>query len=158
MSAPVNHFTRARIQVSATLKGEGLLHTTWCWPDTRGDVIILYSCSCPHRSGHDVPQCISAQLISCVQLFCNPMDCSTPGLSFHHQFLELAQTHVHRVGDTIQPSHPLSSPSPSAFSLSQDDGLFWLVSSSHQVGKLLELQLQHQSFQKTFRICFSIII
>ena len=64
MSAPVNHFTRARIQVSATLKGEGLLHTTWCWPDTRGDVIILYSCSCPHRSGHDVPQCISAQ--SCI--------------------------------------------------------------------------------------------
>ena len=123
------------------------MHTTWCWPDTRGDVIILCSCSCPCKSGHDVPQFISAQLLSHVQLFCNPMDCSTPGLSFHHQFLELAQTHVHRVGDTMQPSHPLSSPSPSAFSLSQDDGLFRLVSSSHQVGKLLELQFQHQSLQ-----------
>ena len=55
---------------------------------------------------------------------CNPMDCSTPGFSVHHQFLDLAQTHVHRVGDAIQPSHPLSSPSPPAFNLSQHQGLF----------------------------------
>ena len=55
---------------------------------------------------------------SCPTL-CDPMDCSTPGLPVHHQLPELAQTHVHRVGDAIQPSHPLSSPSPPAFSLSQ---------------------------------------
>ena len=54
---------------------------------------------------------------------CNPMDCSTPGFPVHHQLLELAQTHVHRVSDAIQPSHPLSSPSPPAFDLSQHQGL-----------------------------------
>ena len=60
---------------------------------------------------------------SCPTL-CDPMDCSTPGFPVQHQLPELAQTHVHRVGDAIQPSHPLSSPSPSAFSLSQHQGLF----------------------------------
>ena len=61
---------------------------------------------------------------------CEPMDCSTTGLPVHHQLLELAQTHVHRVSDAIQPSHPLSSRSPPAFNLSQDQGLFKWVSSS----------------------------
>ena len=75
------------------------------------------------------------------------MDCSTPGFLVHHQLPELAKTHVHRVGDAIYLSHPLSSPSPPAFSLSQHQGLFQLVSSSHQVAKVLEFQLQHQSFQ-----------
>ena len=60
---------------------------------------------------------------SCPTL-CNPMDCSTPGLPVHHQLLKLAQTHVHRVSDAIQPSHPLLSPSPPAFNLSQHQGLF----------------------------------
>ena len=60
---------------------------------------------------------------SCLTL-CNPTDCSTPGLSVHHQLLDLAQTHVHLVGDVIEPSHPLSSPSPPAFNLSQHQGLF----------------------------------
>ena len=55
---------------------------------------------------------------------CDPMDCSTPGFLVHHQFLELAQTHVHQVGDAIQPSYPLSSPSPPALNLSQHQGLF----------------------------------
>ena len=76
----------------------------------------------------------------------DPMDCSTPGLPVHHQLPALAQTHVHRVGDAVQPSHPLSSPSPTAFNLSQHQGLFQSVSSSHQVVKVLEFQLQHQSF------------
>ena len=67
------------------------------------------------------------------------MDCSTPGFPVHHQLLELAQTHVHWVSDALQPSHPLSSPSPPAFSLSQHQGLFRWVSSSHQVAKVLEL-------------------
>ena len=66
---------------------------------------------------------------------CNPMDCSTPGFPGHHQLLELAQTHVHRVSDAIQPSHPLSSLSPPAFNLSKHQGLFQWVSSSHQVPK-----------------------
>ena len=91
---------------------------------------------------------------SCPTL-CDPMDCSTPGLHVHHQLPEFTQTHIHWVGDTIQPSYPLSSPSPPAFNLSQHQGLFKWVSSSHQVAKVLELQLQHQSdyhelFQQAF--------
>ena len=77
-----------------------------------------------------------------------------PGFPVHHQLPELAQIHVHQVGDAIQPSHPLSSPSPPAFNLSQHQGLFQWVSSSHQVAKMLELQLQHQSFQWIFRVDF----
>ena len=77
-----------------------------------------------------------------------PILCSMPGLPVHHQLLELAQTHVHRVGDVIQPYHPLSSPAPPpAFNLSQHQGLFQGVSSLHQVTKVLEFQLQHQYFQ-----------
>ena len=84
---------------------------------------------------------------------CDPMDCSTPGLPVHHQLPEFTQTHVHWVGDAIQPSHPLSFPSP-AFNLSQHQGLFQGVGSSYQVAKVLELQLQHQSFQRIFRTDF----
>ena len=90
---------------------------------------------------------------SCLTL-CDPTDCSTPGLPVHHQLPESTQTHVHWVGDASQSSHPLSSPSPPAFSLSQHQGLFKWVSSSHQVAKVLELQLQHQSFQRIFRTDF----
>ena len=85
---------------------------------------------------------------------CNPMDCRTPDLPVRHQLLELTQTHVHRVGDVIQPSHPLSPPSPPASNLSQHQGLFQWVSSSLQVAKVLEFQLQHQSFQWIFRTDF----
>ena len=88
----------------------------------------------------------SVQSLSRVRL-CDTMDCSTPGLPVHHQLPEFTQTHVHCVGDAIQPSHPPSSPSPPAFNLSQHQGLFQGVSSSHQVAKVLEFQLQHQSFQ-----------
>ena len=82
---------------------------------------------------------------------CDPMDCSTPGLPVYHQLPESTQTHVHWVGDAIQPSHPLLSPSPPALNLSQHQGLFKWVSSSHQVAKVLEFQLLHQSFQWTLR-------
>ena len=75
---------------------------------------------------------------SCLTL-CDSMDFSTPGFPVHHQLLELAHTHVHRVGDAIQPSHPLSSPFSPSFDLSQ-----------HQVAKVLELQFQHQCFQWIF--------
>ena len=87
---------------------------------------------------------------SCPTL-CDPMNHSTPGLPVHHQPPESTKTHVHQVSDAIQPSHPLSSPSPPTFSLSQHQGLFKWVSSSHQVAKGLEFQLQHQSFQWIFR-------
>jgi len=82
------------------------------------------------------------------------MDCSTPGFPVLHQLPELAQTHIHRVSDAIQPSHPLSSPSPPAFNLSQHQGLFQWVSSLHQVAKVLEFQLWHESFQWIFRTDF----
>ena len=78
---------------------------------------------------------------------CNPMDCSTPGFPVLHYLPEFAQTHVHWVDDVIQPSHPLSPLSPPALNLSQHQGLLQWVSSSHQVAKVLEFQLQHQSFQ-----------
>ena len=71
---------------------------------------------------------------------CDPRDCSMLGLPVHHKLPELNQTHVHRVSDVIQTSHPLSSPSPPAPCLSQHQGLFQWVSSLHQVAKILELQ------------------
>ena len=80
----------------------------------------------------------------------NPMDCSVPGFPVHNQLPELAQILVHQVGDAIQPSHPLSFSSP-ALNLSQRQGLLQWVSSSNQVAKVLEFQLQHQSFQWIFR-------
>ena len=82
---------------------------------------------------------------SCLTL-CDPMDWSTPGFPVHHQLPEHVQTHVHWIGDAIQLSHPLLSPSPPAFNLVQYQGYFQWGSSSHQVAKVLELQLQHQSF------------
>ena len=85
---------------------------------------------------------------------CYPMDCSVPGLPVHHQLLEFTQTHAHWISDGILPSHPLSSPSPPTFNLRQHQGLFQWVISSHQVAKVLELQLQHQSFQWTLRTDF----
>ena len=93
----------------------------------------------------------SVQFISVPQscpILCDPMNRSTPGLPVHHQLLEFTQTHIHRVSDAIQPSHPLSSPSPPAHNPSQHQSLFQWVNSSHEVAKVLEFQLQHQSCQK----------
>ena len=90
---------------------------------------------------------------SCPAL-CDPMDWSMPDFPVHHQLQELTQTHVYRVSDAIQPSHPLLSPSPPAFNLSQLQGLFQWISSLHQVAKVLEFQLAHQSFQWIFRTDF----
>ena len=83
---------------------------------------------------------------SCLTV-CNTMNRSMPGLPVHHQLPEFTQTHVHQVGDAIQPSHPLSSPSPPAPNPSQHQDLFQWVNSSHEVAKVLEFQPQHQSFQ-----------
>ena len=87
---------------------------------------------------------------SCPTL-CDSMNCSMPGLTVHHQLPEFSQTHVHWVSDAIQPSNPLLSPSPPVFNLSRHQGLFKWVNSSHQVAKVLEFQLQHQSFQWKLR-------
>ena len=103
-----------------------------------------------NKKRSDLPEMSQAQtnsaaaaaksLQSCPTL-CDPMDYSTPGLPVHHKLPEFTQTHVHRVGDATQPSHHLSSPSPPIFNLSQHQGLFQGVSSSHQVAKVLEFQL-----------------
>ena len=100
-----------------------------------------------------IPQ-FSSFAQSCLTL-CHPMDCSTPGFCVHHQLPELAQTHVHQVGDAIQQSYPTISSSVIPFSFCrhfpQHQGLFQWVSSSHQVAKVLEFQLQQQSLQWTPR-------
>ena len=101
--------------------------------------------------GYYVCCCSVAQL--CPTL-CDLMDCSTAGFPVLYYLLEFAQTHVHWVGDAIQPSRLLSSPSPPALSLSQHLGLFQWVCSLHQVAKILKLHLQHQSFQWILRIDF----
>ena len=129
--------TKLKIQTAKDWE-YSLLHTLW----------YMFMCSSVY---------ISVQFSSVAHLcptLCDPMDCSTPGLPVHHQLPEFTQTHVHWFGDAIQPSHPLSSSSPPAFNLSQHQGLFQWVSSSHQVAKVLEFQLQHQSFQWTFRTDF----
>ena len=104
------------------------------------------------------PTCLDSHQFSSVAqsspTLCDPMDCSTPGLPVHHQLPELTQTHVHRVSDAIQTSHPLPSSSPPTFNLSQHQGLFKWFSSLHQVAKVLEFQLQYQSFQWIFRTYF----
>ena len=96
-----------------------------------------------HIIGNELPSLFQFSSVaqSCPTL-CDPMNRSTPGLPVHHQLPEFTQTHVHWVGDAIQPSHPLSSPSPRAFHLSQHQDLFKWVGSLHQVAKVLELQLQ----------------
>ena len=91
---------------------------------------------------------------SCHVWLCNTVDSSTSGFPFLHQLSELAQIHVHRVGDTIPPPHPLLSTFSFALNLSQHQSLFQWVGSSHQVAKVLELQLQHESFQWIFRVDF----
>ena len=127
-----------------------------------GKEFEIDACICITESVCCIPETITTLLISyqfssvaqsCLALW-DPMDCSTPGFPVHHQLLELTQSHVHWVGDAIQPFHPLLSPSPPAFNLSQHQSLFKLVSSLNQVAKVLEFQFQHQSFQWIFRTDF----
>ena len=93
----------------------------------------------PWKKSYDQPQ-FSSVPQSCLTL-CNPMKCSMPGLPVHHLLPEFTQNHAHRVSDAIQPSHPLSSPSPPAPNTSQHQSLFQWVNSSHEVAKVLEFQL-----------------
>ena len=107
----------------------------------------------PFQTGHPSYIVVVFQSLSGVQ-HCNLMDCSVPGFPVLHHLLVLVQIHVHWVSEAIQLSHPLSSPSPPAFSLSQNQNLFQWVSSSYQVAKVLDFQFQHQSFRWIFRIDF----
>ena len=92
---------------------------------------------------------------SCL-ILCNPMDCSTPGLPVPHHLPESVQDYVHCIGDAIQPTHPLTPSSPSALDLSQYQGFFQWVDCLHQMPKILDIQLQPQSFfQQIFRVDFS---
>ena len=104
--------------------------------------------------GISLPYMVSVQFSSVAQscpTLCDPINRSTPGLPVHHQLPEFTQIHIHWVSDAIQPSHPLSSPSPPAPNPSQRQSLFQWVNSSHDVAKVLEFQLQHHSFQRTPR-------
>ena len=114
-------------------------------PLSRGSLFPFHFLSIEHL----VSQSVSSVAQSCLTL-CDPMNCSTPGLPVHHQLLEFTQTHIHWVSDAIQPSHPLSSLSPPTPNPSQHHSLFQWVNSSHEVAKVLELQLQQQSFQWIF--------
>ena len=93
----------------------------------------------------NIPELCVSSVAQSWPTLCNPVDCSMPGLPVYCQLLEFTQTHVHWVSDVIHPPHPLSSPSPPAFNLSQHQGVFKWVSSSHQVDKVLQFQLQYQS-------------
>ena len=129
--------------------GRWILYHWVTWVDSYNLCFLKGQFNISHSQFYNFFQ-FSSVTQSCPTL-CDPMDCSTPGLPVHHQLPEFTQTHVHWVGDAIQPSHPLSSPSPPVFNLSQHQGLFQWVDSSHQVAKVLEFQLQHQSFQWIFR-------
>ena len=121
----------------------------------------LMSEGLPDSSQHILMCCVSWQSLCCWSKFnsaaqsCptlwDPINRSTPGLPVHHQLPKFTQTHAHQVGDATQPSHLLSSPSPPAPNPSQHQGLFQGVNSLHEVAKILEFQLQHQSFQWTPR-------
>ena len=122
--------------------------------------MLSYTASSAHQQNNSclLSLCMrfrhAAQFSSVAQLCpipCDPMNCSTPGLPVHHRLPEFTQTHVHRVDDAIQLSHPLSSPSPPAHNPSQHQSLFQWVNSLHEVAKVLEFQLQHHSFQRNPR-------
>ena len=103
------------------------------------------------RSRHLLPSVQFSSVAQSCPTLCDPMNRSTPGLPVHHQLPEFTQTHVHRVCDVIQPSHPQSSPSPPAPNPSQHQSLFQWVNSSHEVAKVLEFQLQHHCLQRNPR-------
>ena len=136
-----------------------LLHVMWqpgcerVWERMDTCIFVAESLHCSPKTNTTV-NWLSVKFSSVTQLcptLCDPMNRSTPGLPVHHQLPEFNQTHVHRVNDAIQPSHPLLSPSPPAPKPSQHQGLFQWVNSSHELAKVFKFQLQHQSFQWTPR-------
>ena len=116
------------------------------WPCNPG----LVARTVPGQRGRpEKPQQVHIIAQLCLTL-CNSVDCSMPGFPVLHYLLEFAQNHDHWIRDAIQPSHPQWPPTPPALNLSQHQGLFKWIGTSHQVVKILELQLQHQSFQWIF--------
>ena len=111
----------------------------------------FFSMACFSYDGLTLERPLFCSVTQSCLILCNPMDCTMQGFPVLHHLAEFVQTHTHWVSDTIQSSHPLSSPSPPALNLPQHQGLFQWVSSLHQVAKVLELQLQHQSFQWIFK-------
>ena len=124
--------------------------TGWISLQSKGLSRVFSNITVQKHQHVSVSQSVSSVSQSCATL-CDPMNPSMPGFPIHHQLPEFTQIHAHRVSDAIQPSHPLSSPSPPAPNPSQNQGLFQWVSSLHEVAKVLEFQLQHQSFQWTPR-------
>ena len=116
--------------------------------------IILFLINSWNELGGPFLKCQFSSVTQSCPTLCDPMDYSMPGLPVYHQLLGFTQIHVHWVSDAIQSSHPLSSTSPPNFNLSQHQGLFKWVNSSHQVAKLLEFQLQHKFFQWILRTDF----
>ena len=126
---------------------------TWVCHEVLSPYVANFRCKDTQlfeREFQTMGQSVNSVAQSCPTL-CDPMNHSTPGLPVHHRLPEFTQTQAHRVSDAIQPSHPLLSPSLPAPNPSQHQGLFQWVNSSHQVAKVLEFQLQHQSFQWTPR-------
>ena len=136
---------KAMTNLDSMLKIRGItLPTKFCLVKSMVFPVVMYGCeswTVKKAEGEgEVAQ-------SCPTL-CNPMKCSTPGFPVHHQLPEFTPTHVHRVHDAIQPSHPLLSPFPPAPNPSQHQSLFQWVNSSHEMAKVLEFQLQRHSFQR----------
>ena len=151
---------------SFCITGSRLIHITttdsnlFLFTDDWYSFVFMYHSLFIHLSAHEHlgyfhflyrPQFGSVQLLSHVWLFVTPWTAACQACLSITELPESTQNHVPYVGDAIQPSHPLSSPSPPALNLSQHQGLFTWVSSSHHVAKVLEFQLQHQSLQWTLR-------
>ena len=153
LSSKGSFLRRCRLSAFLILPSYLLLRLSSIWSHLIGkDSFLLPSSHWKERDS--LPLGMTPLKISSVQscpTLCDPMDCSTPALPVHHQLLELTQTQIHWVSDATQPSHPLSSPSPPAFNLSQHQGLFQGASSSHQMAKVFQFQPQDQSFQRIFR-------
>ena len=147
-SLPTHSISQRKSKVNPDIKdSSSLLRNTVKWSGK----------GCTYRDEEElgpVTETVISSVPQSCRTLCDPMDCSTSGFPVHHQLPVLAQTHVYRVGDAIQSSHPLLSPSLPAFNLAQNQGLFKWVSSSHQMVEVLKLQLQHQSFQWIFRTDF----
>ena len=131
--------------ISPSSEYSGLIYFRMDWLDLLVVQGTLKSLLQHHSSKASVLLQFSSAAQSYLALH-KPVDHSMPGLPVHHQLPEFTQTHVHQVGDAIQPSHPLSSPSSPTSNLCQHQGLLKCVSSLHQIAKILESQLQHQSF------------
>ena len=131
--------------ISTWFKGTHVPHSMACRHAIKNHLGKLYFFLSKWFKDNVLLVCVySVQFSSVTQscpTVCNPMNCSTPGLPVHHQLPEFTQTHVHQVGDAIQPSHPQSSPSPPAPNPSYHQSLFQWVNSSHEVAKVLEFQL-----------------